>query len=113
MKGPKALNCSRKNHQWVNLPAIRKLRAIQTVQGQIRALRSSSEHRYKCTIKEDHCIWPWLIMYAGILINICLVGDDGRTAYERRKGRKFKRDLPEIGECIWYLRARISREKQG
>ncbi len=47
-------------------------RAIQTVQGQIRALRSSMEHRYKCTIKEDHCIWPWLIMYAGILINICL-----------------------------------------
>ena len=43
-------------------------------------------------------------MYAAMLINICLVGDDGRTPYERRKGRRFKRELPEFGECIRYLK---------
>jgi hypothetical protein len=43
-------------------------------------------------------------MYSALLLNICVVGDDGRTAYERRKGRKFKRQLPEFGECIRYLR---------
>ena len=79
-------------------------RAIQSVQGQIRSLKSSLESRCKCTIIEDCHIWPLLVMHASILINICHVGDDGRMAYERRKGRKFKRDLPEIGECVWYLR---------
>ena len=33
-----------------------------------------------------------------------MVGDDGRTPYERRKGRKFKRELPELGECVRYIR---------
>ena len=43
-------------------------------------------------------------MYAAMLLNICLVGEDGQTAYERRRGKKFKRELPEFGESIWYLR---------
>ena len=34
------------------------------------------------------------------------VGKDGRTAYERWKGRKFKRDVAEFGECVWYFKAR-------
>ena len=79
-------------------------RAIQTVQGQVRTIKLSVQKRYGCNIREDHPIWPWLVMYSALLLNICVVGDDGRTAYERRKGRKFKRQLPEFGECIRYLR---------
>jgi len=36
--------------------------------------------------------------------SICVAGEDGRTAYERRKGRKFKKVLPEFGECFRYLK---------
>ena len=43
-------------------------------------------------------------MHAAMLINLCKMGDDGLTAYERRKGKKFNRTLPEIGEGIWYLK---------
>ena len=43
-------------------------------------------------------------MYAAMLINICHVGEDGKTAYERRRGKKFKRELPEFGESVWYLK---------
>ena len=46
----------------------------------------------------------WFIMYAAMLINICHVGSDGRTAFERRRGNKFKRELPEFGESVWYLK---------
>ena len=53
---------------------------------------------------EDHPIWPWAVMYSVMLINICLVGEDGRTPYERRKGRRFKKELPEFGECIRHLK---------
>ena len=31
-------------------------------------------------------------------------GDDGRTAWERRKGRSFKRDMHEFGEQVLYLK---------
>ena len=79
-------------------------RAIQTMQGQVRALKSNLEGRYKRKILEEHPIWPWAVMYAAVLINICLVGDDGRTPNGRRKGRRFKRELPEFGECIRYLK---------
>ena len=59
------------------------------------------ESRYK--IREDHPIYPWLIRHVAMLINLIKVGADGRTSYERRKGKKFNRPLPEIGECVWYL----------
>ena len=44
----------------------------------------------------------WLIMLAAFVRNVCMVGENGRTPYKRRKGRRFLRPLPEIGECIWY-----------
>ena len=55
-------------------------------------------------IQEGHNVLPWLIMYAAMLLNICRVGEDGRTAYERRRGKKFRREVPEFGESIWYLK---------
>ena len=53
-------------------------------------------------VEESHTVLPWLIMYAAMLINICSVGEDGKTAIERRRGKKFKRELPEFGENVWY-----------
>ena len=35
----------------------------------------------------------------------CKGGEDGRTAWERRKGKRFNRRLPEIGEWVWLLKA--------
>ena len=79
-------------------------RYVQTVQGQVRTLKMSLETRYQMKVEESHNVLPWLIMYAAMLINICRVGEDGKTAYERRRGKKFKRELPEFGESIWYLK---------
>ena len=79
-------------------------RYVQTVQGQVRTLKMSLETRYHMKISESHNCLPWLIMYAAMLINICSIGEDGKTAYERRRGKKFKRELPEFGVSIWYLK---------
>ncbi len=48
-------------------------RAIQTVQGQVRTLKLAMRKRYNRNIREDHPVWPWLVMYAGILFNICVL----------------------------------------
>jgi len=79
-------------------------RYVQTIQGQVRTLKMALETRYQKKIGENHNILPWLVMYAGMLINICSIGEDGKTAYERRRGKSFKRDIPEFGESIWYLK---------
>ena len=77
---------------------------MQTVQGQVRTLKMALETRYKRNIGEAHDILPWLIMYAAMLINICSVGGHGKMAYERRRGRPFKREVPEFAESVWYLK---------
>ena len=79
-------------------------RAVQNVEAQIKTMRLALESRYKCKIRADHCIMPWLVHHAAMMYNICQIGDDGKTPYERRKGKRFNRELPEIGECIHYLR---------
>ena len=45
-----------------------------------------------------------LIMYATMLVNICNVGEDGEAVYERRGGKTSKREIPEFGENVWYLK---------
>ena len=87
-------------------------RAIQTVEGQVVTMRLALEHRYKCTIDENHPIWPWMVTHAAMCYNICHVGTDGRTPWERRKGRKFHRELPDFGESRPLSVARINRTGQ-
>ena len=79
--------------------------AAQIVQSQLRTLRLGLQSRYRTRLRSDHPVMPWVIKHAALLINICKVGEDGRTAWERRKGKNFNRQLPEIGECVWFLRA--------
>ena len=65
-------------------------------------MRLGLQSRYRSKIRMDHPIMAWLIKHAAFVRNVCKVGNDGRTAYERRKGKRFLRPPPEIGECIWY-----------
>ena len=37
-------------------------------------------------------------------LNIGQRGDDGRSAWERVKGRAYNRDIPDFGEQIMYLK---------
>ena len=51
--------------------------AIKSTQSQIRTMRLALQARYKCKIRTDHLIMPWLIHHAAILIDICRIGTDG------------------------------------
>ena len=82
-------------------------KAIQDVQGQIRAMKSSLESRYKCSINPAHCCLPWLVTHSTSLLNRFQVGQDGRTAHKRLKGREFRGSVCEFGECVWYMRVGI------
>ena len=62
------------------------------------------EARYGENISTDHNAIPWLIKHAGASITRYARGHDGRTAYERLKGKKLRRDVREFGENVWYLK---------
>ena len=50
-------------------------------------------------------MFTWLVRHAAVFMNRYQVGDDGRTAHERLRGRKFRRDVAESGESVMYIRA--------
>ena len=81
-------------------------RAVQTVQGVIRTMRSALEEKWGVSIGIDHAVWSWLVEYAGWLITRCEVGKDGRTPYERMKGKKGRIQGMEFGEGVWWKRRR-------
>ena len=87
-------------------------RAIQSVQEMMRTMKLALQSRYKSRIRSDHPILPWLVKHAAMILNLCKIGNDGRIAYERRKGKRFLRTLPEFGECIWHLKPQsVGKEK--
>ena len=79
-------------------------RAVRTVQGQARTLKSALDMNYKTEFGENHAIMPWLVAYASSLISKFTLGIDGKTSHERCRGRKFDKVLPEFGECVMYLK---------
>ena len=77
---------------------------IRTEQGQIRIMRDALESRYGRRISGKHHAMPWLIRHATAVHNRYHKGSDGRTRYERLRGRPFNKEVAEFGECIWYLK---------
>ena len=77
-------------------------RAVQAVQEQVRVLRHALEARIGAKIKGSHPIIAWLIEHAADVLNRYHVGEDGRTPYERLKGKRYQGDAVEFGERIHY-----------
>jgi hypothetical protein len=65
-------------------------RGIQSVEAQIRVLTSALEKRWKVELPSKHAVMPWIIEYAALLLNRFEVGRDGKTSYERCKGKSAK-----------------------
>ena len=65
-------------------------RAVRSVQGIVRTLRSALEERWGIVLGGGHAVWAWMVEYAAFLISRCEVGRDGKTAYERIKGKEAR-----------------------
>ena len=76
--------------------------AIQYIQAHVRTMRLGLQPRYRSKIRMDHPIMAWLSKHSAFIRYLCMVGDDGRKPYDRRKGKLFLRPLPEVGERIWF-----------
>ena len=64
-------------------------RAIREIQGQIRTMKIALESRIGKTIESTSNILPWMVTQAAALLSRIQKGADGRTAYERWKGKNI------------------------
>ena len=52
------------------------------------------------TIESDTVIMLWLVRWAPMLYSRFKIGTDGKTSYERQKGRKCKQEVVPFGEKL-------------
>ena len=79
-------------------------RAVQAIQGQARTFKLALEARIGKKLEESSVVLPWLVRHSAMTLNIGQRGEDGRSAWERVKGKCFNREVPEFGEKELYLK---------
>merc|ERR1712240_171121 len=80
-------------------------RAVKAVSEQVRVLRAGLQARLGSVIKGSHPVMTWLVQHAADCLSKYQVGEDGKTAYERWKGKPFNRPAVEFGEKIHYRKS--------
>ena len=76
--------------------------AGKTVREFTRVLKEQLEDRCHMKLSSDSPVILWMIRWAAMMTSRFLVGNDGRTRYERRRGRACKIEVVPFGESIWY-----------
>ena len=76
--------------------------AVGESEAQIRTGRLALEHNFMHRIPINHPIVPWLVKHCSFALNRFLIGHDGKSAYERVRGRPFKSEIIELGETVYY-----------
>ena len=54
-------------------------------------------------LKGDHPLMSWIPEYAGFLLSRFQVAADGKTPYERIKGKSYRRELVDFGERVMFM----------
>ena len=70
------------------------------------------EDNAKLVIEIAEPIMLWLIRWAAMLPSRYLVGKDGQTPIERRRGRKCGIEVFPYGETVWYKELRESKARK-
>jgi hypothetical protein len=79
-------------------------RAIWEVQSTVRTLIHAANEMHGVEFDVRHPVVAWAVRYAGQLLSrFQKAHDDGKTAFERRKGRPYKRRLPSFAELVMFM----------
>ena len=86
--------------------------AGKTVREFAVVLKDMMEHKAKITVEQEDIVVPWMVRWAAMLISRFKVGNDGKTGYERRRGRKCNIPVVPFGETVWYKLVRETKERK-
>ncbi len=71
--------------------------------GMARTLNDQLIFNYTWTPPTNHLVYAWLVNHSSFLLTRFQVGVDGRTAYQRLKGKAFKKPMLMFAEHVLYL----------
>ena len=86
--------------------------AGKTVREYTRVLKEQVEDKAKIKLKPDDNIVQWMVRWAAFICSRYVVGKDGKTGYERRRGRRCKIPSLPFAECVWYKQIREGKDRQ-
>ena len=64
----------------------------------LRTVKLCLEARIQKRIPDDHPLMTWMVEHAAWLSTVCKRGEDGKTAFQRVRGRAFNKRSVEFGE---------------
>ena len=85
--------------------------AGKTVREFVRVLREHVQDNAEVELGASDVIVLWMVRWAAMMVSRFLVGKDGLTAYERRRGRKCRIPVVAFGEKVWYKEIRPGKER--
>ena len=71
--------------------------AEKTVREFVRVLKKQIEGKTSVKLKCDDVIIQWMIRWAAMMVSRYMVGKDGRTSHERRRGRACTAQVATFG----------------
>ena len=86
-------------------------RGVQSIEDQVRVSKLALEDNLGADIDVKHPIIHWLVAHSAWLLNRFEVGKDGRTAYQRVRGKHYKGFVFEFGEVVYGME--VPRQRGG
>lgn len=86
--------------------------AGKTIREFVRVLKDQVEEKASIKLECAEVLTAWMVRWAAMVCSRYLVGKDGLTAYERRRGRKCKTPVVAFGEKVWYKELRANKERR-
>ena len=76
--------------------------AVKQVKGMLRTCKSCLEARVGSRIPDEHPIMTWLVEHVAWILTVRPNGEDGKTPFQRVRGRPFLKRAVEFGERLLY-----------
>ena len=83
--------------------------AVRLMKGCLRTTQLGLERELQAHIPVGHPIVAWVVRHSAMLRNLFVVGDDGKTAWQRARGTPCGLKLVQFGETAHYK----CRSKEG
>ena len=75
-------------------------RAVRSIEEMVRTHKIALEVKIGGKLNIKHSAIGWMIEHCADILNKCQVGKDGRTLYERLKGKKYGGTFMEFGSPV-------------
>lgn len=75
-------------------------------------MRHALQNRLNMILLVRHLVTGWLVEHAAEIVSVFQKGPDGKTAYERVRGKPYKRTLVEFAEKVHYRLSKLSAMKK-